>query len=83
MDVYNFKQLLYAIFNGDNNTLKVPKCGVICVYDMKDDEKLIAVFNNSKTCAIFFNTSPAVISSAISRHYLRGNRYKIERVKME
>lgn len=53
---------------------------VICVYDTKDSGKLIAMFNNMKTCADYFNTGHKSLSSQMSRGQLRADRFKLERV---
>ena len=55
MDINNYKELLFAIFNTEKG--KTQKYGVICVYDTKDNEKLIAIFNSSAACANFFKTN--------------------------
>lgn len=76
----NYKKLLYAIFLSDIEDDK--NSSIICVYDTRDNDRLIAVFNSLKTCANFFNTSAEVISSTISRKVLRNKRFKIERLNI-
>ena len=81
MDIENYKDLLYAIFNTEEG--KTLKYGVICVYDTKDNEKLIAIFNSSTTCADFFKTNRKVIDCNICKKNLRNNRYRLERVILD
>ena len=52
------------------------------IYDMKDSEQCIGIFEQLKEVAKFFNTSSASISSSISRKEKRNHRYLIERVKI-
>ena len=77
--IENYKNLLSAIQNSDIITKKK----VICVYDTFDNERLIAMFNNTKSCADFFETSVNAIDCAVSRHQLRNFRYKIERLTID
>lgn len=76
----NYKDLLYAIVNSDEED---KGNFIICVYDTKDSDKLCVVFNNLSTCAKFFNTSRGSISTAIMRKSLRAGRYRIERFRLE
>jgi len=76
--IENYKDLLFAIFNTEEPIKQ--KYGVICVYDTKDNEKLVAIFNNATTCGKFFNTTGGCINDNISRKQLRCARYRIERV---
>ena len=78
--IENYKDLLFAIFNVDTNDTNLKS--LICVYDTFEDEKLIAIFNNSKSCAKFFNTSARCIDSTICKKVLRNDRYKLERIKI-
>lgn len=79
-NIDNYKDLLFAIFNSDNES---PKKSFICVYDTKNNDKLIAIFNNAENCAKFFNTTREAIYSTISKKILKLRRYKIERVKKD
>ena len=74
----NYKDLLRAIFNVDEKETK----SVICVYDTKDYDKLVAIFSSSSTCGEFFNTNRRVIDSAVCRKSLRNNRFRLERVEL-
>ena len=53
------------------------------MYDTKNNDKLIAIFNNAENCAKFFNTTREAIYSTISKKILKLRRYKIERVKKD
>lgn len=75
--IENYKELLFAIFNTDEE--KNEK-SVICVYDTKEDDRLIAIFNSSKSCGKFFKTSPRAIDCTICKKHLRNARYRLERV---
>jgi len=79
MDIENYKDLLIAIFNTDE---ECDRKSVICVYDTKENDKLIAVFNSSKSCGKFFKTNPRTIDSSICKKLLRQDRYRLERVIM-
>ena len=74
----NYKSLLFAIFNINPEE---PKRDLVCVYDTKDGDKLIAIFNSGKECAKFFNTSENCINSIICKKNLRNHRFRIERLK--
>lgn len=81
MDTQSCKDLLLAIFN--SNKGEETKHGVICVYDIFEKDKLIAVFTKTKYCADFFETTERSIRICnIHRGHLRNDRYKIERVKL-
>lgn len=80
MLIENYKELLFAILNSDYD--KKRKKSILCVYDTKDNDRLIGVFNSTRTCANFFNTNVGVIKSTISRNNLRNHRYRIERVEL-
>jgi len=73
----NYKDLLRAIFNVDEKETK----SVICVYDTKDYEKLVAIFSSSSTCGEFFNTNRKVIDCDVCRKKLKYGRFRLERVK--
>ena len=75
----NYYKLLYAIFHTEQNG----KTNFICVYDIKDSDRLVAIFNSSKSCSQFMNTTPKVIDSTISKGILRNRRYKLERVRLD
>jgi hypothetical protein len=80
IDIENYKDLLFAIFNTDKENNKQ---SIICVYDTKENEKLIAIFNSSKNCAKFFGTSARIIDCCICRKCLKQNRYRLERLKIK
>jgi hypothetical protein len=75
--IENYKELLFTIFNTD---VEKNEKSVICVYDTKEDDRLIAIFNSSKSCGKFFKTSPRAINKSICRKELRNCRYRLERV---
>lgn len=78
MDIENYKELLKAIFNSDNKETKTNS--VICVYDILDFDKLVAVFSNSKLCAEFFGTTRETIDCNVCRKEIKSKRYRLERV---
>lgn len=75
--IENYKDLLFAILSSDEENHKK---SVICMYDTKDNDKLIAIFNSSKSCGKFLNTNPRTIDSSISKKLLRNRRYRLERL---
>lgn len=75
MPYYN---LLKAICNCDSEE-NVNK-SVIAVYDILDNDRLVAVFSKAKYCARFFKTTNTVINCQICRGNIRNGRYKIERI---
>ena len=75
-----YKDLLYSIFNVEFTKEKKGSTGFICVYDTKENDRLVAIFNTSKTCAKFFNTDFKCIDSAICRGQLKFRRYRLERI---
>lgn len=76
--IHSYKNLLFAIFNTNSEE---PKRDIICVYDTKDNDRLIAIFNSSKECAKFFNTNYNCIDSIICKKNLRNHRFRLERLK--
>ena len=78
--INNYKNLLFAIFNTNQEE---PKRGIICVYDTKDNDRLVAIFNSSKECAKFFDTNSRCIDSIICKQNLRNHRFRLERIKYE
>lgn len=60
-----YLDLLRAICNSDPDEMK--RKSVIAVYDVLDNEKLIAIFSNSKNCAKFFSSNKKTIDSYISK----------------
>ncbi len=80
MEMENYKDLLIAIFNTDAEDNRK---SVICVYDTKENDKLIAVFNSSKSCGKFFGTKPRVIDCFVCRKQLKEDRYRLERVTIK
>ena len=79
IDIENYKELLFAIFNTDEENGKTK---IICVYDTKDNDRLVAIFNSSKSCAKFFKASPDTIDGCITKKQLKNDRYRLERVKI-
>lgn len=53
----------------------------VCVYDTKENDRLVAVFNNDATCGRFFRTSKNVIQNQRSREQLINWRFRTERFK--
>ena len=53
------------------------------IYDMKDYEQCIAVFDNVKQIADYFNMSKSSVLSNISRGNQIKHRYKVERIHEE
>lgn len=53
------------------------------IYDMKNNEMCIGIFDKTKQVADYFNTTTASISSAICRKQLKKHRYLIERFNEE
>lgn len=54
---------------------------VVCVYDVEENERLVAVFNNIKRCARFLNITVDCIYKSIKREVLIKSRFKIEKLK--
>ncbi len=79
MDIENYKELLFAILNTDEENGKTK---IICVYDTKDNDRLVAIFNSSKSCGEFFKTTANAIDATVTRKQLRNDRYRLERVKI-
>ena len=73
-----YMNLLSAICNSDSDEKE--RKSVIAVYDILDNEKLIAIFSNSINCARFFNTDRKTIDCTISKGQIRAKRYKLERI---
>ena len=78
----NYKNLLFAIFNVYTDEEKGHTKPIV-VYDTKNDDILIAIFKNAKSCANFFKTSQKAINSSICRCSLRKNRYRLERIDID
>lgn len=78
--IHSYKNLLFAIFNTNSEE---SKRSIICVYDTKDNDRLIAIFNSSKECAKFFDTGSRCIDSIICKKNLRNHRFRLERLKYE
>lgn len=76
MQCYN--ELLKSIFNTDYND---DPYGVLCVYDLKNDEKLIAIFTDSRKCAKFLNIKYGSIHSMVSKGFKIRHRFKLIRLK--
>lgn len=72
--------LAFAILASDNEP--ATKLGVIGVYDMQDNERLVGVFNNSKNCANILGTNYIAIKQNICKKTLYKDRYRIERFKI-
>lgn len=56
---------------------------VYSVYDIKDSERLVGIFNTTSELARFFNTTANAIRSSISRNHAREKQYLIEKVELE
>lgn len=80
-NIDNYKLLLSTIFNSDDSKRKTNS--VVCVYDMLEHERLVALFNNTNSCASFFNTSIGAIQKNLQRDTLRCGRYRLERVEIK
>lgn len=78
MNIENYKSLLFAIMNSDEETSGY-ECPII-VYDIKNSELPIAVFKNLRNCGEFFNTTQEVIRTGLVRNSIRNKRFKIEKV---
>ena len=75
----NYKNLLFAIFNVYTDEEKGYTKPIV-VYDTKNDDILIAIFKNAKSCAKFFKTTHKVISCDVCKKTLKHRRYKLERI---
>ena len=73
----NQMQLLSTIFHTDP---KKTGHGILCVYDMWEDERLVAIFSNSKDCAEFMGIKQNSIDCNVCKGYLVRFRYKLVRV---
>ena len=51
------------------------------IYDTKNNEECIAVFDRLKEVAKFFNTSVNCIATEITRQHRRGWRYLIKKIE--
>ena len=51
------------------------------IYDLKDKEQCVAIFNNIKEIAKYFDTTERTIRTAITRKYKREHRYLIVKLK--
>lgn len=51
------------------------------IYDMRDNEQCIAIFNTAKEVANYFNTTENTIWSSITKKYKREHRYIIKKIK--
>lgn len=50
-------------------------------YDMKNKEQCVAIFENRKEVAKFFNTTVNSIGTSITRKHKRKHRFLIEKIK--
>ena len=75
-----YKDLLCSIFNVEFSKGVKGATGFICVYDTKENDRLVAIFNTSKTCAKFLHTTSRTVDSSICKGYLRFRRYRLERI---
>ena len=50
------------------------------VYDTKESEQCVGIFDTVAELAIFFNTSKDIIKSDISRNVMKKWRYKIVKI---
>lgn len=76
--IENYKNLLIAIFNTDIKPTKK----VVCVYDIKDNERCIGVFSKSKYCGNLFDVNSKIIDCYICKKKIRNKRYVFERVEL-
>lgn len=53
------------------------------VYDMKNNEQCIGIFDTRKEIAKYFNTTANCIGSEITRKQKRKHRYLIKKLKKE
>ena len=74
---YNQYDLLRAIFNTDK---KEDSKILICVYDLKNDEKLVAIFCKAKDCANYLGITENYVRHALCREETIKKRYKIVRI---
>ena len=74
----NCKQLIDTIFRTD---YKKSSHSLLCVYDMRDSERLVAIFVHSKDCARFLGITEASINSDVNRGHWVRKRYKLVRIK--
>lgn len=51
------------------------------IYDMKDKEQCVAIFENRKEVAKYFNTTENCIGTAITKKYKRKHRFLIEKIE--
>ena len=51
------------------------------IYDTKNNEQCVAVFDTRKEVANYFNTTANCIGTAITRKHKRKRRYLIEKLK--
>ena len=54
---------------------------IYAIYDMKDNEQCIGVFDKLREIAEYFNMSERCISSEISRKRNIKNQYKVVRIE--
>ena len=80
--IENYKSLIKAIYNCDMMDERLVKY-YVCVYDMKENEKLIAVFGSYGWCAKFFDISVNSIQFYANKGLLRNKRYLIKKVAKE
>lgn len=76
--IENYKNLLIAIFNTDIKPTKK----VVCVYNIKDNERCIGVFSKSKYCGKLFGVNSKIIDCYICKKKIRNKRYAFERVEL-
>lgn len=80
-NIENYLYLLFAIENSDG--YKKQKYGVIGVYDTTDNDRLVAIFNNTTTLANFFKvTKDYIASNCLCRKKLLKGRYRLERFEI-
>lgn len=51
------------------------------IYDLKENEECIAVFDTRKEVAEYFNTTANCVGTAITRKHKRKWRYLIKKIK--
>lgn len=72
----NYLMLLQAILFSDYDDGQV---FVVCLYDTKENDRLVAVFNNDARCARFFGTTKITIQKMRCRNSLIKGRFRTER----
>ncbi len=53
------------------------------IYDIKNNEQCMGIFNNREEIARYFNTTANCIGSTITRKHKRKHRYLITKIESE